>query len=408
MSVTIRDMLFGAIRFAICGQPLSEEVKTALSSDDLTALFRLSEAHQLTHLVAQAMENSGISRGDADAERFATTRLTTFIRSEVMNYELETLHQLMGEMGVRYIPLKGAVLRHYYPESWMRNCCDIDFLVSPEDLPRVAEKLTTELGYEKKNGGFCSPSGVTLELHYALDGKTFMPTVGEILDEVWTDNVAPTDDGTRWEMTPEMFRLYHLIHMVKHFVYGGCGVRPFLDWYIISHRMPCDEARWSELVSRSGLESFGERVTRLSEIWFGDGEWDDASVRLADFVLRGGMFGTINNRVMISRKRYDSKWQYLRSRIFLPRESLASHHMVLLDKPWLTPFFQVRRWGEMILHGRLGSSVREWRALNNMDPQVDDTARQILKDLDRRVNAVHPPIGYFCTILLSFSINHRL
>ncbi|MBO4954226.1 MAG: nucleotidyltransferase family protein, partial [Clostridia bacterium] len=35
---------------------------------------------------------------------------------------------------IDFMPLKGAVIRQYYPEPWMRTSCDIDIHVKKDRL----------------------------------------------------------------------------------------------------------------------------------------------------------------------------------------------------------------------------------------------------------------------------------
>ena len=42
-------------------------------------------------------------------------------RYEKINYELNRLRSALNEAQIPFIPLKGSVLRQYYPEPWMRT-----------------------------------------------------------------------------------------------------------------------------------------------------------------------------------------------------------------------------------------------------------------------------------------------
>lgn len=59
---------------------------------------------------------------------------------------------------------------------------------------------------------------------------------GQILDRIW--NVAEPVEGFshQYKMPDEWFRFYHLAHMAKHVTNGGCGIRPFLDLWIMDRK----------------------------------------------------------------------------------------------------------------------------------------------------------------------------
>lgn len=54
---------------------------------------------------------------------------------------------IFDKIKIAYIPLKGAVIRPYYPYDSMRTSCDIDILIHEEDL-ELAIKNLIEKGYK--------------------------------------------------------------------------------------------------------------------------------------------------------------------------------------------------------------------------------------------------------------------
>ena len=81
-----------------------------------------------------------------------------------------------------------------------------------------------------------SQTGVHLELYFALIGDMVSKMQGQILDRIW--NVAEPVEGLshQYKMPDEWFRFYHLAHMAKHVTNGGCGIRPFLDLWIMDRK----------------------------------------------------------------------------------------------------------------------------------------------------------------------------
>ena len=66
---------------------------------------------------------------------------------------------------------------------------------------------------------------------------------------------------------------------------------------------------------------------------------------MQDFICKGGLYGSFENRVAISRERKGGKFGYLLQRIFVPTEKLARYYPILEKKPYLAPLMQVKRWG---------------------------------------------------------------
>ena len=59
--------------------------------------------------------------------------------------------------------------------------------------------------------------------------------------------------------------------MAKHFVStGGCGIRPFLDIWVLNHKIDFNREKREKLLSDGGLDVFAKQAELLSEVWFGN------------------------------------------------------------------------------------------------------------------------------------------
>ena len=137
----------------------------------LAKLYTLSKSHDLAHLVGDALtKNNIIGDGEIKA-KFQNQMMLAVYRYEKINYELGRLREAMNEAKIPFIPLKGSVIRQYYPKPWMRTSCDIDILVHESDLERAVAILVDKLAYKRESKGshdisLFSDYGVHLELHY--------------------------------------------------------------------------------------------------------------------------------------------------------------------------------------------------------------------------------------------------
>ncbi|MFX7845188.1 nucleotidyltransferase family protein, partial [Acinetobacter baumannii] len=79
------------------------------------------------------------------------------------------------------------------------------------------------------------PSGQHIELHFNLIEDHRIKGASAILNRVW-DAAVPCGGWTyQYEMPDELFYFYHIAHMAKHVENGGCGIRPFLDIWVLMH-----------------------------------------------------------------------------------------------------------------------------------------------------------------------------
>ena len=383
MEKIIRVMM-DLIAYEVCGKEIDKS-QYALTDDELAKLYKLSKSHDLAHLVGDALiKNELIEDGEIKA-KFQKQIMLAVYRYEKINYELGRLRKVLNEAEIPFMPLKGSVLRKYYPEPWMRTSCDIDVLVHESDLERAVSALTSAAGYKADSKGshdvgMFSDSGVHLELHYSLIEDKIVGSAADILRSAW-ENASPVSDTSEYVFGDDLFFFYHTAHMAKHFVYGGCGARPFLDLWVLNHRAPFDHENRSAILAEGGLLTFAAEAQALSEVWFGNAEHTDITRRMQDYLLKGGVYGTTKNRVSVQQIRKGGKLRYAFSRIWLPYDVLKFHYPSLEGKRWLLPVFEVRRWFKLIFCGGFKRSVNELKLNSSMTSEVQTETKEMLHQL---------------------------
>lgn len=224
--------------------------------------------------------------------------------------------------------------------------------------------LTEQLKYQAESKqshdiGMYSPSGVHLELHYSLIENNVVGKADEVLRDVWEQSIPGQDCHYRYGMSEEMFYYYHIAHMAKHFRNGGCGVRPFLDLWIMNHHIVYDTEKLNALLEEGGLMKFAGVARQLAEVWFGNGKHNAITKEVERYILSGGVFGTTDNRVAVQQIGRGGKLRYAISRIWLPYDTLKFQYPSLDGKRILLPFYEVRRWGKLLFFGGAKRGIRE-------------------------------------------------
>ena len=139
--------------------------------------------------------------------------------------------------------------------------------------------------------------------------------------------------------------------MAKHFRRSGCGLRPFVDFFIIKNRIEFDDNTLQTMLDESGLLKFYHSVVYLTESWFENKvilpELEDVSA----FVLNGGVFGSVENKVAIKRSKM-SGLKYFWKRAFVSKESLAYKYPILNKHPYLYFICNCHRWYRLIFKGK--------------------------------------------------------
>ena len=119
MEELIRAMM-DMIASEVCGKAIDRS-KYEFTDDYLVRLYKLSKAHDLAHLVGDTLIKNDLIGNDEIKEKYQKQVMIAIYRYEKINYELNRLRSALNEAQIPFIPLKGSVLRQYYPEPWMRT-----------------------------------------------------------------------------------------------------------------------------------------------------------------------------------------------------------------------------------------------------------------------------------------------
>ncbi len=383
MESVIQTMI-NCIAYEVCGRT-EKIVLPEDSAQFLTELYKLSKAHDVAHLVGDALNKSGILESGELKNKFDKQVFTAVYRYENINAELEEIREILRAENIDFIPLKGSAIRKYYPEPWMRTSSDIDLLIKSDRLKLAINALIDRLSYEQKGEwideiSLYSPSGVHLELHCTFVADCVIESVDNVLSDIWA--YAERVDGTsEYALKDEAYYYYHVAHMAKHVMHGGCGVRPFVDLWILEHKVEHSDEKRSELIERGGLSKFEEAARALSAVWFDGVEQTEVTRELENYILSGGVYGTLENSVSVGQNKKGGKLKYILSRIWLPYDILKFQYPNLEKRKWLLPFYEVKRWFRLLFKGGVKRSVNEIKVTANMDSEKVARSARLMSEL---------------------------
>lgn len=382
--MTTIDVLFLLIRSVFSKRNISEKNRDLFTEEKLLVLKKMAKAHDLSHLLALGLkQNQLLTPGDSDTEK---NILLAVYRYEKLNYELENICGFLETEEIPFMPLKGSVIRAFYPEPWMRTSCDIDILVKPEDASRAAQLLVEKCGYTFDEKGshdisLFTPGKVHVELHYDLIEEGAAGNASDVLLKVWETSVVRSGYQYLHEMPDEMFYFYHLAHMAKHFEIGGCGIRPFIDLWILDNLENTDYDKRNRLLEKGQLAKFADAAGRLSRVWLNGDEKDSLTERMEEYILRGGVYGSNENKVAVQQQKQGGKFKYALSKIVIPYEIIKFQYPVLQKYRWMTPIMQVRRWCKLVFCGHIKRTYKELRYNHGISSEKADSTRTFLSEL---------------------------
>lgn len=282
---------------------------------------------------------------DQDQDR--NKLLMIIARMMKIDYAAEEMLAILEEAEIKHIPLKGAVIRSLYPQFWMRTSCDIDILIQEKDLNRAVDAFVSR-GYHtdgKKSYhdiSLFSQDGIHLELHFNICEN--IEKMDRVLEKIWDYTVLQDGYSFRYKETEEFFLFHHIAHMAYHFQGGGCGIRPFVDLWLINKYYEIDEHVYHKLLREAELETFEKNAMKLMRYWFDDGDTSELILQMENYILHGGVYGSNKQSILIKQNKIGGKLNYFLYRVFMPYESMVILYPILKKNKLLLPICEVHRW----------------------------------------------------------------
>ncbi len=385
MDKKLNELLFALIRSAISEAALNETEKALFSIDILPLLYDLAKKHDLSHLVSQALYDNGLIAGENKyCQKFQNDQFNAVFRYEQLNHQLNKVCAALQNIKIPFILLKGSVLRNYYPAPWMRTSCDIDILIERENLSKAQNYLIKNEGFTKTAEGnhdvtLTAPNTVQLELHFDLIEEGRAKDCRQVLSQFFENSKTAEGSEYKLESSDEMFYFYHIAHMAKHFEVGGCGIRPFIDLWILNNKITYNKEKRDALLIKGGLLQFSLVCEELSKVWFSGKEHSEITEKTERFILDGGIYGNTENTVLVKQAQKGGKFKFLLSRILPSYSALKNIYPTLENRPMLTPFFHIKRWCRIVFMGRTKKALREFKINSGIS---NDAKKEMQKFMD--------------------------
>lgn len=389
MRNNMNKLLFSLLRSAITNKPITEDEKSQYSNEILVKCLQVADKHDIAHIVNQGIQQNGMAeliQEKVMSDKFAKVALMAIYRYKRLDYELDVICNALEKAQIPFLPLKGSILRDYYPEPWMRTSCDIDVLIPEKYIEDVITLFTEKYQFRLDIKGshdvpMFSSRGIHVEFHYHLVEKGLANEAESILKDVWNVVVPKKGHRYHYQMPDDLFYFYHIAHMAKHFENGGCGIRPFIDLWILDRLKGVDYEKRDELLAKGNLLQFAQVARKLSKVWFENAEMDALSQQMEDYILTGGVYGSSENRITVQQQKKGGSFKYVLSRIFIPYDTIKFYYPILQKHRWLTPIMEVRRWGKLIFRGHLKRAAKELRYNKDIQKEEAQTTKQFLQEI---------------------------
>jgi len=335
---------YDMIYLAACGVNKALPEKSFLEALDMEKVYRLSVAHYLEALVGTTLKQAGISVSKSWVEHISKA-----VRKNILfDAEREKLFAFMEQNGIWYMPLKGIVLKDYYPAVGMRQMSDNDILFD-ERFWNEVQKYMESQGYKctsvgKNNHDVYEKEPVyNFELHRSLYGATHQNEMEEYYKDIKDKLVSDSDTSYGYHFTDEDFYVYIVSHAYKHYSGSGTGLRSLLDFYVYlkAKEQEMDFAYIEKECEVLGIAEFERKNRSLCKKVFNVNELKGMESlkqqlsaeeqKMLLYYLSSGVYGTVEREVEngINRLKEEnvknSKMRYVLQRLF-PGNDTYKHY----------------------------------------------------------------------------------
>ena len=309
-----------------CGLNNQIPDKKRVEGMDFSALYKIASKHLLASMVGMVLESAGVKD-----ERFKQVSAKAIRKNLLLDQARAVILKKFEEQGIWYMPLKGSVLKEYYPKYGMRQMSDNDILIDPSKMTDARE-IMEGLGFTTEFFGgvhdvYHKEPIYNYELHRALFGEVHGKILFEYYRDVKNRLLKDQDAEYGYHFSPEDFYLYVTSHEYKHYSQSGTGVRSLVDTYVLMTKFgkEMDFAYIERETEKLGIAEFEKTSRSLALKLFGkekNAQLTSEEREMLHYILGSGTYGNkvnaVNNGIAKNGGGRKGKIKYVMERVFVP------------------------------------------------------------------------------------------
>lgn len=309
---------------------------------DEEKLYHLAKINKLSNFLENWAQKYGKSEKiKNEIERDYSTQI---VKDTNQNIEIEKILKAFEENNIKTLVVKGVLMKDIYPQNYMRQMCDIDILVGPDDLKK-ATKIMKNMGYQKyynyeKHLIFTKAPLIVVELHRRLVLKK--DVIGyEYFNNVWPLCINYKNYQNIYQLDIDNAYIFCLLHLLIHFKFTGITVKDILDVYLYheTYKEVLNYDTLNKVFQDLGILDFAENMKQIAYKWFGTDKIEDFN-EVENFILQGR---NLNNRVNYSIEKNNGKLNFFVQLLFPKMEIMQEKFPVLKRFPLLLPIMWITR-----------------------------------------------------------------
>lgn len=279
-------LLTNCLKAVLCQKP--SEIETAVEKVKpdgavWSKMLQLANGHAVLPLLCDGFLECPAVPAEVQSEaRFAGRQCG--LQSYRLLFMTKYLVDLLEKSGVSVLVLKGAAVAAYYPVPELRKAGDIDLLIPDKEKFSQACEILSENGFIKQDAptvdyhiSFETEEHLKVELHKALSEPFENRRINYCL-QVFLANLKhkitrkSTVAGVLLPVLPDAeMAFYLLLHMLRHFLRSGFGLKLLADWVVFWNREinENEKVQFMGYITESGLCGFCAAVTQACVRYLG-------------------------------------------------------------------------------------------------------------------------------------------
>jgi hypothetical protein len=323
-------------------------------------LVDFAHAHNIDNLIFESLSKMNLNLEENETDRQAILKLKersdkSIVKELSFNLEREKILLEMELSKINYLPLKGIVLKDYYPKPGMRYISDNDILYNKVHQKQLISIMKT-LGYnvislKDYHDIYKKPPIFNFEMHREL----LLPNSPFYIfsETVWDRAIKDEDKSYGFHMSHEDFYIYMLIHLHKHYTGIGTGIRSLTDIYVYLDKLD-NRLDWNYIeveLDKLNLKEFEADMRNITCHIFSEEKITERESEIFARIVAGGTYGKYktfiqnnlsdeyNNNQSVSK----AKLLYIKKRIFMNKDLLKQHYPFVYRHLYLYPLFIIYR-----------------------------------------------------------------
>lgn len=326
-----------------------------LEAMDLNIIKMLARDHSLDGMLAAALEQAGLS------DEWTRDALGNAIRKVmILDQARVELVTRLEEAGIWYMPLKGVLLKDYYPSPGLRQMTDNDILFDASRTGDVKE-IMLSLGYKLApdkvglvhHDEYFRPPVVNMEMHMSLFNHANPDGLVRYFENV-EERLLKKEGRFQRYFTTEDFYLYILGHAYKHYVNRGTGLRILTDVFCFLEK-DRDKLNWPRVQAAAeqiGFASFEASLRSLAFKLFGPEPAPPTEEEKAMllFMVSSGSYGNLESKVKGQTDgSFKSRMAYIKKRFIMPLPVVKENYPYFVEHKILLPLLPFYRIGRALV-----------------------------------------------------------